>query len=126
MCRWHIAPTEAERRKIGKDKVRSSSLVMASSKTDCEYPLNTKRKKGSRQMRLEKIQDYLKEKQWKYEYTEEDGLGSIDFEHRGLSYHIWEFEDNGYGAETNVRTVGRQEDITGDYEKEIIEILKTW
>lgn len=43
-------------------------------------------------MRLEKIQGYLKEKQWKYEYSEEDGLGSIDFEHRGLSYHIWEFE----------------------------------
>ena len=21
-------------------------------------------------------------------------LGSIDFDHRGLSYHIWEFEDN--------------------------------
>lgn len=77
-------------------------------------------------MRLEKIQSYLKEKQWKYEYSEEDGLGSIDFEHRGLSYHIWEFEDGGYGAETNVRTVGRQEDITGDYEKEIIDILKTW
>ena len=44
-------------------------------------------------MRLEKIQAYLKEKQWNYEYTEEDGLGSIDFEHRGLSYHIWEFVD---------------------------------
>ena len=42
-------------------------------------------------MRLEKIQAYLKEKQWNYEYTEEDGLGSIDFEHRGLSYHIWEW-----------------------------------
>ena len=69
---------------------------------------------------------YLKEKQWNYEYTEEDGLGSIDFEHRGLSYHIWEFEDGGYGAETNVRTVGRQEDIMGNYEQEIIEILKTW
>ena len=69
---------------------------------------------------------YLKEKQWNYEYTEEDGLGSIDFEHRGLSYHIWELEDGGYGAETNVRTVGRQEDIMGNYEQEIIEILKTW
>ena len=44
-------------------------------------------------MRLEKIQAYLKEKQWNYEYTEEDGLGSIDFEHRGLSYHIWRMVD---------------------------------
>ncbi len=35
-------------------------------------------------------------------------------------------EDGGYGAETNVRTVGRQEDIMGNYEQEIIEILKTW
>ena len=51
-------------------------------------------------MRLEKIQAYLKEKQWNYEYTEEDGLGSIDFEHRGLSYHIWEFEDGAYRGKT--------------------------
>ena len=45
-------------------------------------------------MRLEKVQEYLREKQYPYTYTEEDGLGSIDFDHRGLSYHIWEFEDN--------------------------------
>lgn len=77
-------------------------------------------------MRLEKIRNYLKEKGWKYSYIEEDGLGSIDFEHRGLSYHIWEFEDETYGAETNVRNVGRQEDITGDYEEKIVEILRTW
>ena len=77
-------------------------------------------------MRLKKIRNYLDKQGWKYSYTEEEGLGSIDFEHRGLSYHIWDFEDGGYGAETNVRTVGRQEDILGDYEEEIIEILKTW
>lgn len=54
-------------------------------------------------------------------------LGNIDFDHRGLSYHIWEFEDNGvYGAETNLRTSGRSEDLTGDYEKEMIQIMKTW
>ena len=77
-------------------------------------------------MRLQKVQEALNTKKIPFEYTEEDGCGSIDFEHRGLSYHIWEFEDGGYGAETNVRTVGRQEDIMGNYEQEIIEILKTW
>lgn len=54
-------------------------------------------------------------------------MGSIDFDHRGLSYHIWEFEDNGvYGAETNLRTSGRSEDLTGDYEEKMIQIMKTW
>ena len=77
-------------------------------------------------MRLGRIRDYMEEKGWKYSYTEEDGLGSIDFEHRGLSYHIWEFADGTYGAETNVRTVGRHEDILGDYEEEIIRILESW
>ena len=77
-------------------------------------------------MRLGRIRDYMEEKGWKYSYTEEDGLGSIEFEHRGLSYHIWEFADGAYGAETNVRTVGRQEDILGDYEEESIRILESW
>ncbi len=27
-------------------------------------------------------------------YVEEDNCGSIDFEHRGLRYHIWEFADD--------------------------------
>ena len=42
-------------------------------------------------MRLEKLQSYIEEKGWKQEYTEEGGCGSLDFEHRGLSYHVWEF-----------------------------------
>ncbi|MDO4632257.1 MAG: kinase [Eubacteriales bacterium] len=85
-------------------------------------------------MRLEKIQAFLKEKAWKYSYTEQDGVGSIDFENRGLAYHIWEFSDEGYGdtddvtygAESNVRTGGRQEDFYGDYEEEIIEVIRNW
>lgn len=77
-------------------------------------------------MRLGKIQEYLNEKNMKYSYTEEDGLGSIDFEHRGLTYHIWEFEDDGFGVETNIRNAGRQEDILGDYEETVLEILKSW
>ena len=35
-------------------------------------------------MRLEKIQKVLKEKNFPYTYTEEDGCGSIDFEYRGV------------------------------------------
>lgn len=35
-------------------------------------------------MRLQKVQDELKEKGWEYRYTEEAGLGSIDFEYRNL------------------------------------------
>ncbi|HIX77533.1 MAG TPA: kinase [Candidatus Fusicatenibacter merdavium] len=78
-------------------------------------------------MRLEKTQRYLKDKGYSYTYTEEDGMGSIDFDHRGLKYHIWEFQDGDIsGVETNLRTSGRSEDLTGDYEKEMIEILETW
>ncbi len=75
-------------------------------------------------MRLKKIQDYMQERGWKYQYAEEDGLGSIDWEHRGLTYHIWEFAED--GAESNVRVTGKMEDYTGDYEEQIIEILKEW
>lgn len=77
-------------------------------------------------MRLKKIQEYLKEKNWKYTYTEEDGCGSLDFEYRGVGYHIWEFEDNGYGAESNVRSGGRTEEFNGDYEEDIIEVIRSW
>ena len=37
-------------------------------------------------MRLEKLQAYLRDKGQEYRYTEEDGCGSIDWEHRGLMY----------------------------------------
>ncbi len=77
-------------------------------------------------MRLEKVQAYLKSREWEYDYFEEDGCGSIEFAYRGLSYHIWEYEENGYGAESNVREGGYQEDFSGDYEEEIIEIIKGW
>lgn len=77
-------------------------------------------------MRLGKIQQFMNEKQIPFTYTEEGGLGSIDFEYRGLSYHIWEFEDGGCGAESNVRNAGRTEDFSGDYESAIMEIMKNW
>lgn len=77
-------------------------------------------------MRLEKIQAYIRQQGWKYTYHEEDGLGSIDFEARGLKYHIWEYPDDIPGAESNVRTAGRQEDYTGDYEAQLLEIMQSW
>lgn len=76
-------------------------------------------------MRLTKIQAYMKEKGMKYEYYEENGCGSIEFIHRGLSYHIWEYPEE-EGADSNVRTVGRMDCYTGDYEAQILDILKTW
>lgn len=78
-------------------------------------------------MRLEKVQKYLKEKEWEYQYHEEDECGSIDFEYRGIPYHIWEFlEDGIYGADSNVRNGGRQEEFLEDYEAEIINIIENW
>ena len=55
-------------------------------------------------MRLEKLQAYLRDKGQEYRYTEEDGCGSIDWEHRGLMYHVWEFPES--CAESNVRIAG--------------------
>lgn len=78
-------------------------------------------------MRLEKLQNLLKEKGFPFTYSEEDGCGSIDFEYRGVAYHVWEFfDDDIWGAETNVKNMGRHEDLFGDYEKEIIDIVQTW
>lgn len=77
-------------------------------------------------MRLERVQHLLGERNLQYVYTEVDGCGSLDFEYRGVRYHIWEFEDDGWGAETNVRNGGCSEDILGDYETEIIHIIENW
>ena len=77
-------------------------------------------------MRLEKIQDYLKKKGWEYTYVEEDGCGSIELMYRGVPYHIWEFEDNGWGAESNVPNGGKSEDFTESYEETIIDIMEHW
>lgn len=71
-------------------------------------------------MRLTKLQEFLRNKGWPFTYAEENGLGCVDFEHRGLSYHVWEFFDDVPGAESNIRTFGRHEDFFGDYETEII------
>ena len=77
-------------------------------------------------MRLEKIQTFFKSRNMPYTYTEEDDCGSIDFIHRGLSYHIWEYPAAQRGAESNIRTAGRGEDFEGDYEQQLLDILYTW
>lgn len=53
--------------------------------------------------RLQNLRQFIEEKGWQYTYHEEDGCGSIDFDYRGVPYHIWEFEEDGWGVETNVR-----------------------
>ncbi len=78
-------------------------------------------------MRMEKIQQALEAKRIVYEYIEEDGCGSFDFQFRGLSYHIWEYTDNGqFGAETNVFNVGRSQDVDNDYDERIAKHILSW
>ena len=77
-------------------------------------------------MRLEKIQQQLKNMGISFKYVEEGDCGSIDFIHKGLSYHIWEYPAPERGAESNIRTTGRAEDFEGDKKNEILQILKTW
>ena len=78
-------------------------------------------------MRMEMIQEALKKKNILFTYVEEDGCGSLDFQFRGLRYHIWEFEEDGvWGVETNVKHAGRSEDITGDYQSEISQLILSW
>ena len=77
-------------------------------------------------MRLEKIRAFLRQRGMPHSYTEDDNCGSIDFIHRGLSYYIWEYPAPERGAQSNVRTAGRGEDFEGNYEEQILAILKTW
>ena len=65
-------------------------------------------------MRLAGIQQFLKEHHLPFQYWEEDDCGSIEFDHRGLHYHIWEFP------------AGRSEEFGDNYEEVILGILKTW
>lgn len=76
--------------------------------------------------RLSRVLELIRERGWTYTVCEEDGCGSIDFEYRGVPYHIWEFFDGEWGVETNLRHGGRQEDILGDYETELLKILEDW
>ena len=77
-------------------------------------------------MRLERIQQQLKNMGITFKYVEDADCGSINFIHRGLSYYIWEFPEPQRGAESNVRTAGRGEDFEEGYEEAILQILQTW
>ncbi len=77
-------------------------------------------------MRLKLIRAFLNSRGMKHTCFEEEGCASIDFIHNGLSYHIWEFPQEEQAAESNVRTTGKMEVYTGDYEEQILAILKTW
>ena len=77
--------------------------------------------------RLQRVRAYLEGKGWEYEYHEGDGCGSVDFSYRGVPYHIWEFDEGGTrGVETNLQHGGRQEEVLGDYEASLIEMLESW
>ena len=77
-------------------------------------------------MRLEKIQQQLNHMGISFKYVDDDDCGSIDFIHRGLSYHIWEYPAPERGAHSNIRTTGRGEDFEGDYENDLLQILQSW
>ena len=62
----------------------------------------------------------------RFEYTEEDGCGSLDFMFRGLKFHVWEYHDEVWGAETNIYEAGRSQDIEGDYEEIISGEILSW
>ena len=77
-------------------------------------------------MRLQRVREALDKKRITYKYSEEDCCGSLDFLFRGLSFHVWEFCDDGWGAETNIFNVGRSQDLEGDYEAEIAAEILSW
>ncbi|MCI8530963.1 MAG: kinase [Lachnospiraceae bacterium] len=76
--------------------------------------------------RLERVLAMMEERGWTFRRCMEDDCESIDFEYRGVSYHIWEFHDEEWGVETNVRHGGGMEEITGDYETKLLEIMEDW
>ena len=77
-------------------------------------------------MRLSRIQEYMTRRGMRYAYREEDDCGTIEFDHRGLHSHIWEYPAPERGAESNVLSAGRSIEYEGDYEEAILEILKSW
>ena len=79
-------------------------------------------------MRLEAVQQKLQDKNITFTYTEEDGCGSIDFMHRGLSYHIWEYAntDMPVGVDTNMMHGVKSEYVEGDYEATLCQWLKEY
>lgn len=77
-------------------------------------------------MRLEKVRRFLDEAGIVYRYDENDGCGAVEFDHRGLRYHIWEYPEPERGAASNVASAGRMVDYEGDYEEQIVDVLRGW
>ena len=77
-------------------------------------------------VRLKKIQDFMTSANMPFQYSEEDDCGSINFIHRGLSYHIWEYPAPERGAQSNVLSCGKSLDYEGDYEEQIVAIMARW
>ena len=77
-------------------------------------------------MRLQKVRSALDQKKIAYTYTEEDGAGSLDFLFRGLSFHVWEYCDEVWGAETNIFNAGKSQDLEDDYEEIIAKEILSW
>ena len=77
-------------------------------------------------MRLEAIQDFLRGHNVAFQYWQEDDCGSITFLHHGLSYHIWEYPAPERGAQSNVRCCGKSEDFDGNYQQDILDIMRSW
>lgn len=77
-------------------------------------------------MRLEKICAYLSGHGYTFRYLEEEDCGSIEFEHRGLHYHIWEYPAPDRGAQSNIASAGRSVEYEGDYEEALLEIIRSW
>lgn len=76
-------------------------------------------------MRLQIVQDALKKKNIKYEYTEIDGCGSLDFLFRGLKFHVWEYEDRVWG-QRQIFMKQDAVDIEGNYEEVIAREILSW
>lgn len=77
-------------------------------------------------MRLMRLQEYLRANGYSFSYWETDGCGTIEFDHRGLHYHIWEYPEPEGGAEANLESAGRSVEYGGDYEGTLLSILKSW
>ena len=76
--------------------------------------------------RLKRLCEFLQRQDWPYQYEEENDSGSIEFLHRGLAYHIWEYPEPERGAASNVANAGRMVDYEDDYEAQILAILQNW
>ncbi len=77
-------------------------------------------------MRLEKVRACLDGKGINYVYSENDDCGAVEFDFRGLRYHVWEYPEPERGAASNVAHAGRMVDYEDDYEEQITAVLDRW